>query len=175
MQIAPAAIEDCAAVASVHVASWQHAYRHLLRPDYLDALSTERREAAWRNVLAQGSSELLVARIDGEVAAFASFGRCRDKDAPAGRGELWALYASPRVWSQGVGLALWQAARARLAALGFGEASLWVLAGNARAIRFYCTVGFTPDPASTQEFELGGAIVREIRYLARLDAGQDLP
>ena len=175
MHIAPATPDDCAAVASVHVASWQHAYRHLLRPAYLDALSVERREAAWRQVLAEGSSELLVARVDGQVAGFASFGACRDEGAPPGRGELWALYASPRVWTQGVGLALWQASRARLASRGFHEASLWVLAGNVRAIRFYETVGFAPDAATAKDFELGGALVREIRYIARLDPPPSTP
>lgn len=175
VHIAAATADDCPAIASVHVASWQHAYRHLLRPAYLDALSVERREASWRQVLAQGNAELLVARVDGEVAGFASFGACRDQDAPAGRGELWALYASPRVWTQGVGLGLWQAARTRLAARGFHQASLWVLAGNTRAIRFYETVGFAPDAASAKDFELGGALVREIRYIARLDAATHAP
>ena len=175
MHIAPATPDDCAAIAGVHVASWRHAYRHLLRPAYLDALSVERREASWRQVLAQGESALLVAHVDGQVAGFASFGACRDEGAPSGRGELWALYAAPHVWTQGVGRALWQASRAGLVALGFREASLWVLAGNARAIHFYETVGFVVDADSAKDFELGGALVREIRYLARLDAAPATP
>lgn len=175
MHIAPATPDDCAAIAGVHVASWQHAYRHLLRPAYLDALSVERREASWRQVLAQGQSVLLVAHVDGQVAGFASFGACRDEGAPPGRGELWALYAAPHVWTQGVGRGLWQASRAGLAARGFHEASLWVLAGNARAIRFYETAGFAADPDSAKQFELGGALVREVRYLARLDAAPATP
>lgn len=175
MHVAPASPDDCPAIAGVHVASWQHAYRHLLRPDYLDGLSVARREAAWRQVLAQGDSELLVARLDGQVAAFASFGPCRDDGAPAHRGELWALYASPTVWTQGVGLALWRATRARLVARGFREASLWVLAGNVRAIRFYEMAGFAPDEASTKQFQLGGALVREVRYIAALQSAPQLP
>jgi ribosomal protein S18 acetylase RimI-like enzyme len=167
LQIAPARADDCAELARVHVASWQHAYRHLLPAAYLDALSVDRREAAWRGVLAQGRSELLVARLDGEVAGFASSGACRDKDAPAGRGELWALYVAPQRWSRGIGLALWQATQARLAALGFHETSLWVLAGNVRAIRFYTTVGFAPEPGVAQDFEMGGTTLREIRYVAQ--------
>ena len=175
MHIAPATPDDCAAIASVHVASWQHAYRHLLRPAYLDALSVERREATWRQVLAEGSSELLVARVEGQVAGFASCGACRDEGAPPGRGELWALYAAPHVWAQGVGRGLWQASRADLVARGFHEASLWVLAGNARAIHFYETVGFVADADSAKDFELGGALVREIRYIARLDPPPSTP
>lgn len=175
MQIAAATPDDCPAIAGVHVQAWQHAYRHLLRPAYLDGLSVDRREAAWRQVLAEGRSELLVARVEGRVAGFASFGACRDDDAPPGRGELWALYASPHVWTQGVGLALWRAAATRLAACGFHEASLWVLAGNARAIRFYDTVGFAADASSAKQFDLGGALVREVRYIARLQPAPARP
>ncbi|MGZ5180367.1 MAG: N-acetyltransferase family protein [Ramlibacter sp.] len=167
MRIEPAADTDCAALARVHVASWQHAYRHLLPADYLDALSVEKREAGWREVLARGGSQLLVARAAGEVLGFASFGKCRDGDAPAGRGELWALYASPQAWSRGVGRALWGAARAQLDALGFRDTSLWVLAGNARAIRFYTAAGFVAEPGSAKDVQLGGVTLREVRYIGR--------
>jgi len=167
MRIEPAAEADCAAVARVHVASWQQAYRHLMPADYLDALSVEKREAGWREVLARGQPELLVARAADDVLGFASFGKCRDDDAPPGRGELWALYASPLAWSRGVGRALCDAARTRLDALGFGETSLWVLAGNARAIRFYTRAGFVADPGSAKDFQLGGVTVREVRYIGR--------
>ena len=170
VQIAPAVAQDCAQLAQVHVASWQHAYRHLLPAAYLDALSVEKREAAWREVLAQGRSELLVARVDGQVAGFASFGACRDEGAPAGRGELWALYVAPQSWSRGVGLALWRAAQARLEALGFHETSLWALAGNARAIRFYTSVGFEAEPDAARDFAMGGAKLREVRYVKRTAA-----
>ena len=171
LQITPARAEDCAALARVHVASWQHAYRHLLPAAYLDTLSHERREAQWRDVLAQGKSELLVARSEGEVVGFASFGACRDQEAPPGRGELWALYVAPRHWSRGVGLALWQATQERLTALGLVETSVWVLAGNVRAIRFYGNLGFQPDPGAAKDFEMGGARLREVRYVVRAPAG----
>ena len=165
LQISPARAEDCAGLAQVHVDSWQRAYRHLLPGAFLDALSVVKREAQWREVLAQGRSELLVARVDGVVAGFASFGACRDPDAPAGRGELWALYVAPHHWTGGVGHALWQAALERLRALGFRDTSAWVLAGNARALRFYTRAGFRPEPGAWKDFEMGGARLREIRYV----------
>ena len=39
----------------------------------------------------------------------------------------------------------------------------------------YETVGFAPDAATAKDFELGGALVREIRYIARLDAPPSTP
>lgn len=163
MRIAPASLQDLRAVAELHVASWQGAYVGILPGDYLANLSVERREASWRQVVAEGRSELLVAEDGASVVGFVSFGPCRDADAPAGRGEIWAIYVLPRAWSTGVGRALWSAARERLSAAGFRSVSLWVIAGNERAIRFYSAAGFNIEPGSEKAFELGGTTVHEIR------------
>ena len=50
------------------------------------------------------------------------------------------------------------------AALGDDPAFLWVLDGNARAIRFYEKIGFAVDGASKEERH-GGAILRERRMV----------
>lgn len=165
MEIRVASTDDCRAMATVHVASWQAAYAGILAPEFLAGLSIERREEAWRNVLAAGNSELLVACDGSAVLGFASFGPSRDADAPAGRGELWALYVHPRNWSSGAGRELWRAAHARLRARGFSSISLWVLEQNARAIAFYSTAGFSVEYGSQKEFELGGTKVREVRMV----------
>lgn len=171
IDIAPVSPDECAALAQVHVQAWRDAYADLMSADYLASLSVERREAAWRQVLAEGKSELLVARAGGALVGFVSFGPSRDEDAPPARGELWAIYVVRYAWSTGVGRALWQAARERLLARGLRSTSLWVLAANARAIRFYEAAGFRPEPASQKEFELGGATLREVRMVADHDHG----
>lgn len=165
LQIRLATPDDCAAVAAVHVESWQAAYAGLLDPAFLAGLSVDDREASWRAVLAAGQSELMVALAGDDVAGFASFGATRDADAPPGRGELWALYVHPRSWSTGAGRELWRAAQARLAASGFTSTSLWVLEGNSRAIRFYSAAGFSIDAGSEKAFELGGLMVNELRMV----------
>ncbi|HEY8356779.1 MAG TPA: GNAT family N-acetyltransferase [Ramlibacter sp.] len=152
-------------MAQVHVASWQAAYAGILDPVYLAGLSIDRREQSWRQFLAAGRSELLVARTDGVTVGFASLGRCRDGDAPEGRGELFALYVHPAAWATGAGRELWLAARARLQAQAFTSTSLWVLERNARAIGFYAAAGFTADSGSTRELEVGGTTVRELRMV----------
>jgi GNAT superfamily N-acetyltransferase len=70
----------------------------------------------------------------------------RDGAAPE-TGELAAIYAEPRVWSQGVGHALHEVALQRLRDLGVSSATLWVLNTNERARRFY----------ERHRWELGGA------------------
>lgn len=165
MRITPASPEDLRAVAELHVASWQGAYVGILPCAYLANLSVERREESWRQVLAEGQSELLVAHDGASVVGFVSFGPSRDADAPAGRGEIWAIYVLPRAWSTGVGRALLAAARARLLAAGFRSISLWVIVGNERATRFYSTAGFTMEPGSEKAFEIEGTEVHEVRMV----------
>jgi ribosomal protein S18 acetylase RimI-like enzyme len=168
MHITAASSDHLRDVAAVHVASWQEAYRSLLPSDYLAKLSVEKREAAWRQVLAEGRSELLVAVEGDRVVGFVSFGPCRDQAAPPDRGEVWAIYVAPRAWSTGVGQALWRAASERLKTLGFLSVSLWVIEGNERARRFYWAAGFNVEAGSEKEFELGGARLREVRMVALL-------
>ena len=165
MRIEPATIQDCRAIAEVHVRSWQHAYRHILPSEFLASLSVEQREGMWRECLTAGKPHLLVAR-DGEgIVGFIAFGPSRDEGATQCCAEVWAIYLAPSSWSQGVGRMLWLAAMEQLLAQGYRTFSLWVIAGNERAIRFYLAVGFKPEPQSVKEFTLGGAQLHEVRYI----------
>jgi len=67
---------------------------------------------------------------------------------------------------------LWLAARRQLLAEGFQVVSLWVIAGNRRAIDFYERAGFVAEPGSRQTFELGGTKLEEIRYACSLSKDQ---
>ena len=51
-----------------------------------------------------------------------------------------------------------------LADLGYSRATLWVLAANARAIRFYERAGFTLDANSETIIDIGGQSFPEVRY-----------
>jgi len=166
-------LQDCRAIAESHVASWQQAYRDLLPPAYLDSLLVAEREARWRTILESGSARVLVAREVGRpdgVQGFVSFGSSRDAGAPVDRAEITALYVTPAAWSRGVGRELWRAAAVALEAEGYLTVSLWVLAGNTRATRFYEKAGFTADPGSCTKVELGGVTLDKVRYLGRVSA-----
>jgi GNAT superfamily N-acetyltransferase len=86
-------------------------------------------------------------------------------------GEVYALYVLPDWWSTGTGRALMAAALRALSQARYQQAVLWVLAGNARARRFYERAGFAPDGASNVLAGLGGVL--EVRYARplRLPAG----
>lgn len=169
MRIRPATREDARPIAEVHVASWRRAYRGLLPDDYLEKLSVDERESqrlAWFADPSPGSG-VLVAEDRGRVVGFASFGPSRDDDAPAGTGEVPAIYVDPAEVGRGIGRELLAEAEAALRAAGFGRATLWVLEANAPARRFYDKAGWTWDGAvSTHDFDCANEPV--VRYAVDL-------
>ena len=163
MEIRQARPGDEDAVAHVHVCSWRVAYRGLLPDAYLDALQPHERAARYAFADAGPHRPVTTVAVDGEVVCgFASTGPCRDDDR-RDLGEVYALYVDPGWWDRGVGRALMQAARERLAAEGFLAAVLWVLVGNQRAQRFYAIDGWQPD-GQRRRAEVQGIAVDEIRY-----------
>jgi len=79
------------------------------------------------------------------------------------------MYVTPSRWSRGVGRLLWTHARARLAAQGYKRVSVWVLAKNTRAIKFYCAAGFAADPSGRKEVMMAGKSLQELRYETALN------
>jgi ribosomal protein S18 acetylase RimI-like enzyme len=159
---------DAGPVARIHVLTWQVAYRGIVPDDYLSALSVERRQAFWLESIERGSPEVWVAEADSTVIGWIAFGPSRDSDAKPGTGEIFAVYVAPSHWSTGAGRRLWLQARERLAALGCVSVSLWVLAKNHRAIRFYEAAGFAADSASIKTIDLGGRSLEEVRFVTAL-------
>jgi ribosomal protein S18 acetylase RimI-like enzyme len=90
---------------------------------------------------------------------------------PEGAGQLYAINVDPDQWGTGAGRALLAAAQAELVRLGYTEAVLWVLPGNARARRFYEVAGWAHDGAQ-RTGEAWGIAFTEVRYRRRL---QGLP
>jgi ribosomal protein S18 acetylase RimI-like enzyme len=111
---------------------------------------------------------LLVAEDNGHVVGFALVGPAQD---PEGAGQLYAINVDPDQWGTGAGRALLAAAQGELVRLGYTEAVLWVLPGNARARRFYEVAGWAHDGAQ-RTGEAWGIAFTEVRYRRRL---QGLP
>ncbi|MEU8618459.1 GNAT family N-acetyltransferase [Streptomyces sp. NPDC048623] len=172
MPIRRALPTDAAAVAAVHVRSWQAAYRDLIPAPYLDGLDVTERTEAWRARLTapDGPVVLVAEDASGRVEAFSCF-----RPWPPGEGdgdgsldplvtaELAALYAAPEAWGRGVGRALLVATVDAMGAAGFRGAGLWVFEDNARARGFYEEAAWRPDGVSVTE-ETGGRLLRELRY-----------
>jgi GNAT superfamily N-acetyltransferase len=169
MILRPAVPSDAMAVARVHVRAWRVAYRGLMPDDYLDGLRAEDR--AQRYDFASGDASrprTLVAVEADEIVGFATISGCRDEDVPD-HGELCALYVEPERWSRGIGRALASEARNELLRLGFANAVLWVVAGNARAEAFYRADGWTADGLHRTR-QIWSVTVDTVRYSRRLES-----
>ena len=138
---------DAAAIAGVHVRSWQWAYRGIVPDEVLDGMSLAEREERWREWFTHDDgSEAFVADEGGRVVGFCTLGGARDTDVDgAAVGELQAIYLEADAAGRGVGRALHDAAIARLRERGYGRALLWVLERNPRARRFYEAAGWRAD------------------------------
>ena len=160
---------DSAAIARVQVASWQAAYRSLMPDSFLDALSPETRAEQWHTILREAErDERTWAGIhDGVLAGFASAGPSRDFRAGLRTGEIYALYTLPGAWGSGLGAELLREATTWLPARGFEEATLWVLAENARARSFFERDGWEFDGLE-MDVRFGDRRVAEMRYRKRL-------
>ena len=169
MILRPALPEDAMSVARAHVRAWQAAYRGLMPEDGLDGLRPEDRARRYDFAsLDPARPKTLVAVEAGTVLGFATTSPARDEDA-AGQGELCALYVDPEWWGRGVGRALASAARSELYRFGFRRAVLWVVAGNARARRFYRNDGWTPDELHRDQ-RLLSCTVHTVRYSRALES-----
>ncbi|MEV0380844.1 GNAT family N-acetyltransferase [Nonomuraea sp. NPDC050643] len=158
--------KDAAAIEAVRIATWRVAYRDVMPPSLLDGLEVLPEMVRARSeALADGGASAVVAERDGRVRGFALYGPSRDDDIPGM--EVYALYVLPEEFSTGMGHALMRAARSRMEAAGCAEAGLWVLAGNARARRFYERYGFTPSGRTVTR---GDPPLKEVHYRLPLAA-----
>ena len=158
---------DARAVAEVHVRAWREGYRGVIADEELEGLSVDARAESWRTALDPGDASVLVAEAAGGVAGFvAHLLPARDDDASPTTGEIAALYVDPPHWRRGVASALLREALDRLAAAGGGEATAWVLEGNAGGQAFWRAVGFARDGA-TAPHGPHGRVLRFRRPLTR--------
>jgi GNAT superfamily N-acetyltransferase len=161
--------DDALGIARVHVAAWQAGYRGLLPPAFLAGLSVERRADRWAVTLGQtsGASTTLVAARGTDLLGFASVGPSRDEDAEPSTAELWAIYAAPEHWGTGVGHQLHEAALDVVRGSGATQATLWVLHGNDRAVRFYERHGWLADGSAKTDWR-DDVRLDELRYRRQL-------
>ncbi len=164
MLVRPARREDAAAIADVHVLTWQAAYEHVFGAERLAGIG-ERRRTQWEARLAdpQPDWRVFVAEEDGTRARFRLRGDSRDEP---GKGELFAIYVLPEAWGSGAGSALMASALEALR--GYSSATLWVLEDNPRARRFYEREGWILDGGRRDE-EILGVTVAEVRYRITFD------
>ncbi len=152
------------------VESWRWTYRDVVPASTLEGMAVEEYAQSWRETLLTRprSMRVWVAEESGAIVGFAQSGPSRDDDVAQGEaGEVYAIYLLPEQIGGGLGRQLLDEAVGFLREQGYGEATLWVLASNDRARRFYEGAGWTSDEAVREE-AWEGATLREARYRLRL-------
>jgi RimJ/RimL family protein N-acetyltransferase len=153
--------DDAAAIAEVHVRTWQSAYEHVFGAERLAGVTVAQRLPMWRQILNDPAQTALVVEDEtGRIVGWCTVAPSRDADAD---GELWGIYVLREAWGTGAGTALMAAGTDVLGELGYREAILWVLEDNPRARRFYEREGWTLD-GLRKEDEFLGVKVTEVRY-----------
>lgn len=133
-----ARLDDAEALAAVYVETASRSERGIIPDTVIDARTAVEYVDSWRRRL--GSPEphaTWVAERDGRVVGLCYVMPSPDEDAGPATGHLDMLYVLPLEAGQGIGARLLAAGVAHLEAAGFIEATLWVLAENAPARRFY--------------------------------------
>jgi ribosomal protein S18 acetylase RimI-like enzyme len=166
-----AALDDAAAIARVHVASWRTTYRGLLPDEFLSSLSEEPYSERWTRVIGDSSNRVFVVDEDEEVVGFASCGRERAGESGF-VGELYAIYLLDSAQRHGHGRELVHAVAGALREMELADMIVWVLRDNTAARRFYERLGgvyvrsqpITIGTATLEEVSYGWRGLDEIRY-----------
>lgn len=163
VSIRPARFHDAAGMAEVYVASWRDSYPHLVPDSYLLRMSVESEAAALhrRMSAAHGKGALFVAEAaDGRILGLAEAGTIRHR-LDDFSGELFVLYVHPDATGQGLGQALFRAARRHLGKNALGAFVAWVLSGNP-ARWFYEAQG--GRPVASRDIPFAGMSLPAIAY-----------
>ena len=166
MKLRPAAADDAAETARIHVETWRAAYPGLLPEQEIRSISIEQRLGFWKGVLAKPNGwRIDLAVDDANVVGFCSYGSARDiGDASA---EIYALYVHPDRWRRGAGRLLCERAVAAAAEREHRAITLWVVKGNDRACRFYERLGCVADGEERRNTRFLKTPFDEIRYRTR--------
>lgn len=151
-RIRRAVLADAAAMAAVHVASWESTYTGVLPASYLAERTVAVRYAFWRDRLVEDDPAICIfvaCGEDGEVCGFAS----------GGNGELYSLYLLEEAQGRGLGRGLVEAVLAELQ--GAERVIVWVLGVNP-ARGFYEHMG--GRLVAEKQTMMGGELFTEVAY-----------
>ncbi|MEX2455393.1 MAG: GNAT family N-acetyltransferase [Rhodospirillaceae bacterium] len=162
--IRAARAEDAAAIARIHVESWQATYAGILPDEILLGLDSRQHEARWwRHVLGRfrRNHEVYVAvQGEGEIVGFASGGPSRERDLPYG-GELYTLYLQDDYHGRGIGRDLFESAIAGICETRGPSVIVWCLSANPSRF-FYEHMGGAL--VARRPSRVGAARVEEVGY-----------
>jgi ribosomal protein S18 acetylase RimI-like enzyme len=162
VQIRRARLDDAAAIAEVHVRTWQAAYEHVFGAERLARIDVGGRQSMARRLATEPEYDAFVADDDGAIVGFVACGPPEEEAEEATARELYAIYVLPAAWGTAAAPGLMGAAVEAMQARGATRVLLWVLDDNPRARRFYEREGWHADGSAESEYL--GLTVPLVRY-----------
>ena len=155
---------DAEKIARIYVDTWRVTFRGNGSDANVDTQGVRRREAFWRGRFGQARGSVFVIESD-DIVGLCDFIPSRDKDAdPKTVGEIAALYVVSDDWHMGAGKVLCYHALAQARKQGYKAITLWIMASNSSAMRFYESLGFVRNGAFKIATAADGSNLHEIRY-----------
>ena len=145
--------DDAHDMAEIHMRSWEVAYKDIIPEDYIREKNAGR-PALWERILGDENTTQYIIKKDGKTAGMMSIDASQDEDAGDETYELMALYLLPEYIRQGVGTQAMEFAYSKARSLRKKDITVWLLADNLNAKRFYEKCGFIFD-GGTREQEYG--------------------
>ena len=172
-----ASATDVAAIGRIQVTTWRDAYRDLIPDDILANITSEKIEVFVTEILSglHEGTFVLVCEAEMRPAGFCIGGPERsEREGQCPFGEIYSMYVLPAYQRLGLGKALMGHAAEILRSNGKTGLSLWVLQGNAGALRFYQSMGGVMK--ETKQFEAFGAtlVVQEMFWERISDVAERL-
>jgi ribosomal protein S18 acetylase RimI-like enzyme len=153
-EVRPATPADEDALAELDLATWSWLTSPSPRPE---------EDSGWTFFDERTQPEnVLVARVDGEVAGYVKLGRATPLASSDHVVTVNGLAVSPSFRRRGVGRALHAAAAAEARSRGARRLTLRVLGPNDAARRLYESAGFVVEGVQRGEFLLEGAYVDDV-------------
>jgi len=155
--------KEAADVAQLHLSASRAAYAGKVPEAHWDATPMSKRVSYWKEAIEYGEPQVMVALEAGRIVGFVGFDRSRDPKTKNTTGEIWTIFADPDRLGEGVGLALWDAAREGLLEEGCTEVTIWVPLLNERTVRFHELAGFKREMNTARTVPIGDVKVEEVR------------
>lgn len=138
---------DDRGLADVHREAWRYAYAGIVPGLVLERMIARRGPLWWQRMHGHGNRALVV-EFEGRVAGYATLGQGRRRSG----GEIYELYLRPSHQGCGLGRHLFDEARDQLHRRGLQGLTVWALAENGVACRFYRAMGGAEALTDTDRF-----------------------
>ena len=126
----PATLADALAIARIHVAGWQSAYRGIVADEHLDSISIDQKQAFWRQQLHHDPCLLYVAEDAARGILGFAYAGAHHGHFDEYRGEIHAIYVLEQFQRHGIGRKLFYQAAVALLQAGFPSMMIWALKQN---------------------------------------------